>query len=304
LEELPRGLADLLEGPQPDSGLFGSPVRVYRLLIDLSELSRRHAGTGSAFSAYAARRGWLPGLRGEHIRTWAGRHRFPSVPAARNCAQPDGLPAVEVARLRQTAVERTRRPVSHTRATMNDHYLARSPGVHRDSRVVVGEALRGEVAKARAVAAVPVFTRALLARFAADPEQVAAETGLDMATLRQMIGGGQDTAVVACTDRLSGPYTPPGQPCTASFLACLDCRNARALPHHLPAQLAMAEQTQALRPHLDPAAWQARYQPRLHQLQDILTAHTTGELDQARSAVSTGHRRLAGQVLAGDWDLR
>ncbi len=187
---------------------------------------------------------------------------------------------------------------------MNDHYLARSPSVRADSRIVVGEALRGEVAKARTAQAVPVFTRTLLARFAADPEQVAAETGLDPATLRRIVAGGQDTAVVACTDHLSGPHTPPGQPCTASFLACLDCRNARALPHHLPAQLAMAEQIQALRPHLEPAAWQARYQPRLHQLNDILAAYTSGELDQARPAVTSGHLRLAGQVLAGDWDLR
>jgi hypothetical protein len=66
----------------------------------------------------------------------------------------------------------------------------------------------------------------------------------------------------------------------------------------------MAEQLTALRPHLDPTVWRARFQRRLHQLDDIFAAYTAAEHDQARAAITDQHRSLAGDVLAGDWDLR
>jgi hypothetical protein len=149
-----------------------------------------------------------------------------------------------------------------------------------------------------------VFSTALLASFEHDPDGTAAEVGLEPATLRRLIAGEQDTAVTACTDHLSGPHTPPGQPCTASFLTCLGCGNARALPHHLPVQLTMADRIRALRPHLDPQAWQARYQPRLHQLEDILANYTAAEHAQARKAATHADSALVEDIVGGKWDLR
>ena len=127
---------------------------------------------------------------------------------------------------------------------------------------------------------------------------------MDIEELRQLIDGDKDTAVTACADHLSGPYTEPGQPCTASFLACLDCPNARALPRHLPLQLAMADHLAGLRPHLDPALWQARYGPRLGQLQQILSCYTAAERDQARAAITSQQRSFIADVVSGQWDLR
>lgn len=303
LEDLPAALAGSLADDEPDGPLLRSPLRVYRLLTDLTGCSRRHLGTSSAFGAFSARGGGFIGaLRQDHVFLWARSHGFPT--AAVPPADAGGRPAVSVRRIRQTVIETTRRPVAHTRATMNDYYLARSAAVQAQSQAVVAGALHGEVSKARAAQAVPVLTAAFLVRFRRDPATAAAAAGLSVAVLQQMIDGEKDTAVTACTDHLSGPHAPPGQPCGASFLACLDCANARALPRHLPLQLAMADHITGLRPHLDPSLWLARYQPRLSQLQQILGCYTTAERDQARAAITSQQRSFITGVLAGEWDLR
>jgi hypothetical protein len=297
LEDLPRGLPGLA-GDGDTEPLFRSPARLYLLLIDLTEVSRRFSGQRAAFSACSPQTGngrFLTGVSRDQIRQWT-RHAG---------SRADGrLPPIDVGRIRQTVIEHARRPVSHTRATMNDQYLARSQAVRDDSQIVVAGALRGELAKARRVQLVPVLTAGLVARFGRDPAGAAAETGIGELALAQMIAGRRDTAVAACTDHLSGPHAPAGVACTASFLACLDCVNARALPHHLPAQIAMAGHLQDLRPHLEPVMWQARYEPRLVQLQQILAAYTQAERDQAGAAVTPQQRDLVRDVLAGGWDLQ
>ncbi len=303
LEDLPPSLAGVLSEAGPEDPLFRSPLRAYRLLVDLTECSRRRLGTPAAFTAFSARGGGLiDGLRQDHVYQWARGHEFPTaaVPPERS----GGRPAISVRRIRQTVIEATRHPVAHTRATMNDHYLARSASVRARSQAVVGDALRGEVARAREAQAVPVLTAAFIARFRHDPAAAATEAGMKIDGLRQMIGGDKDTAVTACTDHLSGPHTQPGQPCTASFLTCLDCPNARALPRHLPLQLAMADHLAGLRPHLDPALWHARYGPRLGQLQQILGCYTAAERDQARTAITSQQRSFIADVATGQWDLR
>jgi hypothetical protein len=304
LEDLPAALAGALMTGEADGRLFRSPARLYWLLVDLTGCSRRHCASTSAFSAFGSRAGGFVDRAGSHhVQQWARAGGFPAARAAPAGAAREA-PSIDVRRIRQTAIEHAGRPVAHTRATMNDRYLARSQDVRDDSQIVVADALRDQEARARSAQAVPVFTAAFCARFGTDPGAAAAEAGLDAAVLTEMIAGRQDTAVTSCTDHLSGPHTQPGQVCTAAFLTCLDCVNARALPHHLPVQHAMAEQLTALRPHLDPAVWRARFQRRLQQLDDIFAAYTAAEHDQARAAITGQHRSLAADVLAGDWDLR
>lgn len=307
LEDLPAGLARVLQAPGEDSErrLFRSPLRLYELLVDLTELSRRHGGHQDAFCAYTS----SPSKAGErwpsrpescHIQMWAGGSGFPT--AGR--AVPGGPPPVSVRWLRNTALARARRPVAHTRATLNDRYLMSSGQVVRESRTVVAQALRDEVGKARSRQSVPVLTAGFVERAAADPDAAAAEAGLPPGTVTALISGRSDTVLAGCTGHTDSPHAPPGTPCTASFLACLDCPNARALPRHLPVQAAAADQILALRPNMDPAAWQARYAAPLASLDDILGHYTTAEQQQARAAATSRQRDLVGQLLDGRWDLR
>jgi hypothetical protein len=304
LEDLPSGLGHLLEAPDDELPLFRSPVRVYQLLLELTAVSRRHGGHTLALSGYNPRASstkgrWHQGVNTGNIGRWAARHGFPTGEHA-----PDGPAPVEARRIRQTGIEHSRRPTAQTRRSMNDYYLKRSPEVQRESRTVVGDALRAEVTKARARRQVPVLTAELIDRARADLEAAAAEAGLAPEVLRRLIEGESDTVATGCTDHLSGPDSEPGQPCTASFLACLDCENARALPHQLSVQLAVHERLSALRLHMDPAVWQVRFERPLEQLGDIVAHYNDAERAEARARMTDRDRQLAADLADGRMDLR
>lgn len=303
LEDLPSGLGHLLQAPEDELPLFRSPVRVYQLLLELTAVSRRHGGHTLALSGYTARAGskhrWHQGANTGNIGRWAACHGFPTGDHA-----PDGPQPVEARRIRQTGIEHSRRPAAQTRRSMNDYYLKRSPEVQRESRTIVGDALRAEVTKARARRQIPVITAELIDSARADLVAAAAEAGLAPEVLRRLIEGESDTAATACTDHLSGPETEPGQSCTASFLACLDCENARALPHQLPVQLAVHERLSALRPHMDPSVWQVHFERPLEQLGDIIAHYNDAERAEARARMTGRDRQLAADLADGRMDLR
>ena len=304
LEDLPPGLGDLLQSPDDDVPMFRSPARAYELLLELTAVSRRHGEHTRALSGFNPRPStpkhrWPQGLRASYIGKWAVRHGFPTGEAPH-----DGPPPVEARRIRQTGIEQSRRPVAHTRRTMNDRYLKRSPEVQRESRTVVADALRAEVGKARARRRIPVITTALIDRAHTDLAAAAEDAGLSPDTLQKMINGGNDTAATACADHLAGPETEAGQPCTASFLACLDCENARALPHHLPVQLALHDRLVDLRPHMGPAVWRVRFEKPLAQLADLIGHYNDADQDQARQQLTDRQQHLVDDLVDGRLDLR
>jgi hypothetical protein len=227
----------------------------------------------------------------------------PRVPPGAAATELD-RPPIDVPRIRQTVIQRRRRPVAHTRRTMNDQYLLPSRRVQQDSKAVVAAALHDEVDKARTRQRVPVFTAAFVARAHTDLQGAAGAVGLEPETLKRLLSGDQDTALASCTDHLASPHAAAGQPCPASFLSCLDCDNARALPHQLPVQLAAADRIAALRPHLDPAVWRAHLEPRLRQLNEISSHYTPNERDRARRQVTDQQRRMVDELLQGRWELR
>jgi hypothetical protein len=305
LEDLPASLAGVLSAEDGDRRLFRSPLRIYELLLELTELARCHGDSQGAFGAYTSRPSrkgmyWVGLPESFHVYLWARENGFP----ATEDAEEVGLPPINVRWLRNTALARSRRPVAQTRATLNDRYLMRSDRVVRESRTVVAAALRQEVDKARAHQAVPVFTAEFVARAHTNPDTAAREAGLPVDTVAALVAGRNDTVLAGCINHNDGPRAEQGLPCPASFLACLDCPNARALPHHLPVQVAAADRIAALRPNLDPAAWRAKYALVLGQLDDILGHYTPAEHDQARRAITDQQHSLVEQLLDGRWDLR
>lgn len=299
-------LEDVLTGTDGEHRLFRSPLRVYQLLLELSEISRRHGGTAGAFAGYVPRPGrygggsWDQSIESHHVLRWARSHGFPN---AESAAESD-RPAVSVRRLRRTVIERRRRPVAQSSRTMREIYLMPSQAVQEESHQIVTAALQGEVNKARKQQNVPVFTPAFVELARNDLASAAEAAGLDPQGLKGLLSGDQDTVLASCVDHTSGPHTPAGQPCTASFLTCLDCENARALPHQLPVQLAAIDEILAARPHLDPQLWSMRFEPRLRQLEDIAGIFGPTELERARTAITDGQRQLVRDLLEGRWDLR
>ncbi|QSE87722.1 hypothetical protein JWS13_03515 (plasmid) [Rhodococcus pseudokoreensis] len=322
VEDLPAGLAGILDGDSEERRLFRSPLRVYLLLLELSALARRHGGLTRAFSYVGMSVGrnhdrWLSSMRSYYVGCWGERHGFPRPPGRRpdqSCKDRTALnpqptagqvkPNVSTQRLRQTAIERHRRPVAHSRATMNDYYLRRSPQVAAESRDIVREALNDEVSKARAVQTVPVFTPGFLDRAQSDSAGAAAEMGVDIDTLTRILAREQDTVVASCVDHRDSPYTEPGTPCDASFLQCLLCPNARALPHQLPIQVATHDRLAALRTNLNPQTWDRRYAEPFARLTDLLGHYSVEDRDTARHRLSPEDRQLLDDLMNGRLDLR
>ncbi|MEO3749420.1 hypothetical protein [Streptomyces sp. B6B3] len=326
VEDLPDSLASLVEGAESEARLFRSPLRAYLLLLELTDLSRRHGDHGLALgyvrTTMLHHGRWAGGIASHHTSDWAVGHGFPLLPrrgwptagaqevsGADNDPGPDdqagGLPSVDAGRLRQTALERTRHPVAHSRQTLNDRYLRRSPAVQREGREIVRTALEEQVAKARDRQQTPVFSAMFVAMAEVDPQQAAAEMGVDVEVLKRILVGQEDTVLASCADHHDGPDTPPGEPCTASFLACLGCRNARALPHHLPVQVYVRDRLAQLRTHLDPDEWDLRYGDAFAQLTHLLGPphYTATDVQQARERLARSERHLADDLLKGRWDL-
>ncbi|MBP2349032.1 hypothetical protein JOF29_000115 [Kribbella aluminosa] len=305
LEDVPAGLAEVLDGDAEERWLFRSPLRVYRLLLELTELTRRHGGHTAAITAYTPRQGrwgsgWPQGSTSKDVVRWAHDHGFPT---AKHDGR-NGKPAINVVRIRMTAIERRRRPVAHTRQTMNDTYLRPSRTVQAESRTVVGAALRDQVDKARLRQNATVFTTEFVASAERDTAAAAREAGMHEQTLRDLLAGEHDTAVAACVDHHHGPHTEPGNPCPASLLNCLNCENARALPHQLPIQIAVRDRIDSLRAHLDPATWTHRYRDAIDGLEDILRHYTPAECQQARHSITPAHQHLVDNLIDGRLDLR
>jgi len=295
-EHMVTALEDLITGGDPDHRWSRSPLRVYRMLLDLGDTARRLSNSQTLFAGRIAKKTghtpnpWITTLTSQHVQRWAAARGFPTATAA----VPAGKPVISVKRLRLTAIERRRRPVAHSPTTLRDSYLMPHPAVQTESHAIVAAALDNEVSKARDHARVPVFT------------QYFVDLARRMSTrqLAGLIEGSQDTVLASCQDHRASPFEPPGVACSASFLACLDCANARALPHQLPIQLAAIDALEELRPHLPPALWARRYAPRLDQLRDITTGFQPAEIDRAKAEISDEHRHRINDLLEGRWDVR
>ena len=313
LEDLPGELAGVL-ADDGERRLFLSPLRAYSLLLDLTSLARRHGGFDVAF-AYGTISGtarWRAGMHSYYVGRWAGGHGFPQPPSSRpdRPGKPKPVladtakPPVLLLRLRQTAIERGRRPIAHSRDTMNDHYLRRSPQVVKESQDIVREALNEEITKARSVQGIPVFTPGFMARADADPAAAAAEMGVDTMTLKRIIAREQDTVLASCADHLNSPHSEPGEACSASFLACLGCPNARALPHQLPVQVLVHEHLNALRANVPAQAWEHRFGEAFSRLTSLLGYYTPEDRGAARDRITPEDRHLTVDLLSGRLDLR
>ncbi|MGC5234458.1 hypothetical protein ACPXCL_17130 [Streptomyces albogriseolus] len=180
----------------------------------------------------------------------------------------------------------------------------RNRGNITEYRKVVAAALSDEVAKARARGTVAMMSAEDVQRARTDPEAVAAEQQLDVAVLKRLVARELDTILAACTDNRNGPHGPPGQPCPASFMLCLGCECARALPHHLPVQVLIHDRLVERRGQLDPLQWAERFAGPHAQLADLLEQDGEVAVSDARQGATDAERSLAERFLNRELDLR
>lgn len=128
------------------------------------------------------------------------------------------------------------------------------------------------------------------------------DLGLPATTARAVRSGQLDTAATACLDFTHSPFSPDGDPCTASFLMCLACPNAVATPAHLP-RLVLLDEALGNLASVDPARFDARYREHRDRLEDLLESSTTpGERATARDEATDADRAVIERLLRRDLD--
>lgn len=236
------------------------------------------------------------------VRPWARAHELV---ADKKDAKGRPVPLrVTLGIIRLTHVELHQRPVAHSERTLATTYLTRNRGNLAEYQKVVAEALTTEVAKAKVRGVMATFAEDDLRRAQEEPEEVAAAYGVDVATLKRMIDGELDTVMNACADNTGGQHAPAGQPCRASFMQCLDCPCARALPRHLPIQVLVHDRIAERRAQLPALQWAQRFAAPHTQLADLLSRHSKTALDDARAAATDADRALVTRFLDRELDLR
>jgi len=286
-----------------------TPFGLYLLLHELTARSRALVGSDRLLVGYCAAggRGARQGLRplidaGLHVAQ-LGRTQGLLRDEADERGDPVPLP-VRLDLLRLTFIELHQMPVAHTEQTAATSYLARNRGNVTEYRRVVADALSEEVAKARTRGTLAVMSARDVQRARTDPEAVATEQRLEVTVLKRVIARELDTVLAACTDNQNGPHGPPGQPCPASFMLCLGCECARALPHHLPVQVLIHDRLAERREQMDPLQWAGRFAGPHAQLADLLDQHDDVAVSDARQGATDTDRSLAERFLNRELDLQ
>ncbi|MFD3879849.1 hypothetical protein [Streptomyces microflavus] len=300
---------------QPDQmstrDILHTPFGLYVLVHELTVRARQFAGSNRLLVTYMASgggpgaakgRGWRPMATDGALISKLGRDWNLSSDEVDKEGNPLPLLPLRLERLRMTYIELHQKPVAHTRQTAT-RYLVRNRGNINEYRTVVAQALTAEVAKARAQSKITMMTAEQVAHAQENVEAVATEMGLEATVLKRMIAGELDTVLGACTDNNNGSYNP-GEPCRTSFLLCLGCECARALPRHLPVQVVVHDRLAERRDQMGPLQWAERFAGPHAQLADLLDQADDAAVEDARKAAGPDEHKLADRLLTRELDIR
>ncbi|MEA5456794.1 hypothetical protein SPF06_18885 [Sinomonas sp. JGH33] len=278
---------------------FASASGVYRIALELCGRARRLIGSDALLVFLGVNpvdrtRGGskLRPLPTHALEWWRG-------------TSPNGtvLPRVDSRRLRVAFVQRHQRPVAHTAATLVSEYLAKDVTALPEYQAVVSDVLHSEVERVCVGHSVLTLTDEEVRAAADDPGPVAQRLGTTVERLKLMLEGRLDTVAAACMDHTNSPYGRAGTPCTASFLLCLGCPNARSEPRHIPTQAVMLQSITRRRTEFSPSEWEARYATAHEQLTDLLDRqHADPEAAAKKATDEDG--RLVELLLDRGLDLR
>ena len=279
---------------------------VYALLRELTASSRRIQGTDRLMLGYCTNGPHGRGIRaqgaaGGWVNPWSARH---GLLADTTAGQSAGPLEVTLVRIRATYLELHQKPVAHKETTLINDYLGRNRGNLTQYRRVVADALDEQVARARVLPLLASLTATEITHARQDPTELASRLSLSHSDVRRLLNGRLDTVMNACVNNEHGPHGDPGQPCRASFMLCLSCPCARAMPRHLPVQLLVHDRLAERRQDMTPLTWATRFAFPHTQLSDLLARHDQNEIDAARAATTDAHRDLVEQFLRQELDIR
>lgn len=211
--------------------------------------------------------------------------------------------SVSLRRLRLTEQVLNGQPRQNAQSTHDSVYRLHEPTVHEASAATILRGAADALADARLVATVRTLTGADLAAARADPPGLAAQLGVGVGRARMLLDGRLDTVTAGCLNFHKGPLDPAGDPCQASFLLCLGCRNAVVTSEHFPRLVYLHDALGALAAAVAPAVWDSDYAVHYQRLSALLDANlSTVERDDARAHADPGDRRLIDDFLSRRYD--
>ncbi|MFF0408029.1 hypothetical protein [[Kitasatospora] papulosa] len=189
-----------------------------------------------------------------------------------------GLPGSPMRRLRKTVnVLYRREPGQNSQDTHDRVYVLPEPQVQE--------------------AAIPV-----IADGAVNAWQSARRT-VFQARITQQPDWNHQSATCGCVDYTNSPFGLPGQSCTASFLMCTACPNARVTPAHHARLAHLHQALGSLRGALEPAVWDADWAEAHARLSDLGQRLGDAVWSAALAEVTAADRARIDQLLKGDFDL-
>ena len=182
-------------------------------------------------------------------------------------------------------------------------YRGPDPQTHEQARPVVVQGLNDAVTDAkRRVAARVSETETEAAR--TDPAPLAARLGVTAENVIALVEGRLDTATAACLDIMHSPHEiDEGGPCTASFLACVECPNAVATPDHIPRIVAVYEALVVAARSSPATVRQRHYAHHVAAFDDLLRQVPEPEVKRARAAVTPADIEAVTQLLNRSLDI-
>lgn len=275
---------------------YSSPAGVYRVAHELCARVREIAKTNSLLVFYSTNVG--PGapeirqLPTAAIENWRGK-------------LPDGtvLSRVNTRRLRLTYIQRHQRPVAHSATTAAREYLSKDAEALPGYQKVVGDVLNVEVNRIQTGHSILTLTDEEVTEASRNPAAIAEKLGTSTDQLRFLLQGRLDTVATACVDHANSPYGSAGGSCSASFLLCLGCPNARSEPRHIPIQAAMLASIDSRRFEMTDDEWAGRFSTAHHQLNDLLSRQRANQ-SATTPSVSSQEQELIDLVLDGGLELR
>jgi hypothetical protein len=322
LTDVPDGLARDEHDPPvaPDGSLrrLDTAFGVYLLMHNITAETRAAAATdrllvgAASVGGHGVGRHWIIGMPEHPLGEWTRAHALevpereppvPKLPAnSADRALGDGVLHVTFPRLRLTYVQQHQRGVAHTDATLTSQYLLRDRRNVEEYQRIVADTLDQQVTVARELGLLRALTNDDIAEFRCSPAAVASRFGTEITTLSSLLAGRLDTVLAGCIDEHDSPFTSSGAPCTASFILCLGCRNARATPQHLPVQAQTHHRLLELREQMPLDRWARRFGLAAAQLQGILAQFPDTTIERARAAIDDELRSLVNRLLDGELD--
>jgi hypothetical protein len=222
-----------------------------------------------------------------------------------------GLSADDGARLRVCL-----RRLRLSEQVLNQHARQNSEAVSEDvyrnpdrstaerASVTIVDAQAEAVAHARATLSVRSMSAAEVAAAHANPESAAAKLGVPVVTLKLILAGKLDTPTAACVDFRNSPFArEAGEPCPASFFACLACRNSVVTPEHLPRLVTLRDALDNIAAIVPAIRWEADYSDHYTRLTSLIGNNaTSAEIETARRSATDAERELIGELLGRNLD--